>query len=254
MARESPYPAEMRARAVRMVGEIRPNYDGGFAAIKVVVARLGIGSAETLRKWVRRAEVDAGTRPGITTAENEQIKALKREVAELRRANEILKAASAFFRGRARPATGALVRFIGEQKDSFGVEPVCQVLSEHGWRIAPGTYYAAVKRPPSARSVRDAEILTAILRLRQAGYEEVHGARKTWLALNRAGIRVARSMRQATRSPIPVPCGLKFTARTAEWVGLFRAPGTQPVPPRRSRANVTGRGTRFRRRCRASGG
>jgi putative transposase len=84
------------------------------------------------------------------------------------------------------------VRFISEHEDRFGVEPVCRVLSEHGWKIAPGTYYAARKRPPSARCVRDAQILAAILRLRQAGYEEVYGARKTWLALNRAGIRVAR--------------------------------------------------------------
>ena len=61
------------------------------------------------------------------------------------------------------------MRFIGEQEDTSGVEPVCRVLSEHGWKIAPGTYYAAVKRPPSARSVRDAEILAAIVRLRQAG-------------------------------------------------------------------------------------
>ena len=60
-------------------------------------AALGIGSPETLRKWVRRAEVDAEQRPGVTTEEAEQIKALKREVAELRRANEILKSASAFF-------------------------------------------------------------------------------------------------------------------------------------------------------------
>jgi putative transposase len=84
------------------------------------------------------------------------------------------------------------VRFISEQKDRFGVEPVCRVLSEHGWKIAPGTYYAARNRPPSARSVRDAQVLDAIVRLRQAGYEEVYGARKMWLALNRAGIRVAR--------------------------------------------------------------
>ena len=69
MARKSPYPAEMRARAVRMVGEVRPNYDSEYAAIKAVAARLSVGSAETLRKWVRRAEVDAGTRPGITTGE-----------------------------------------------------------------------------------------------------------------------------------------------------------------------------------------
>ena len=84
------------------------------------------------------------------------------------------------------------MRFISEHEDTFGVEPVCRVLSEHGLQIAPGTYYAARKRPPSARSVRDAEILAAILRLRQAGYEEVYGARKTWLELNRRGIRVAR--------------------------------------------------------------
>jgi putative transposase len=61
------------------------------------------------------------------------------------------------------------------------------VLSEHGWKIAPGTCYAAAKRPPSARSVRDAEILAAVLRLRQAGYEEVYGARKTCPALNPGG-------------------------------------------------------------------
>ena len=82
--------------------------------------------------------------------------------------------------------------YVRSPEDRFGVEPVCRVLSEHGWKIAPGTYYAAVKRPPSARSLRDAQILTEIVRLRQAGYEEVYGARKTWRELNRRGIRVAR--------------------------------------------------------------
>jgi transposase len=62
-----------------------------------VARKLGIGSAETLRKWVRQAQVDTGQRPGVTTEESEQVKALKRENAELRRANEILKSASAFF-------------------------------------------------------------------------------------------------------------------------------------------------------------
>jgi transposase len=62
-----------------------------------VADKLGIGTAETLRKWVRRAEVGAGSRPGVTSEENAEIRRLKREVAELRRANEILKAASAFF-------------------------------------------------------------------------------------------------------------------------------------------------------------
>ena len=81
--------------------------------------------------------------------------------------------------------------FISKHKDAFGVEPVCRVLSGGGWQIAPGTYYAAVRRPPPARAVRDAQILAEIRRMR-AEYEEVYGARKTWLELNRRGIAVAR--------------------------------------------------------------
>ena len=97
MARSSSYPRELRERAIRMVAETKGDYASEFAAIESVARKLGIGSAETLRKWIRRAEIDAGQRPGVTTAESEQIKALKRENAELRRANEILKSASAFF-------------------------------------------------------------------------------------------------------------------------------------------------------------
>ena len=97
MARPSSYPRELRERAVRMVQESKAEYGSEFEAIRSVASKLGIGSAETLRKWVRRAEVDAGERPGVSTDESEQIKALKRENAELRRANEILKTASAFF-------------------------------------------------------------------------------------------------------------------------------------------------------------
>jgi transposase len=97
MARSSSYPLELRQRAVRMVAEPKADYGSEFEAIQAVATKLGIGSAETLRKWVRRAEIDAGQRPGTTTEESEKIKALKKENAELRRANEILKAASSFF-------------------------------------------------------------------------------------------------------------------------------------------------------------
>ena len=97
MARPSKYPPEMRERAVRMVAEVRPNYGTEYEAIREVAHKLGIGSAETLRQWVRREQVDAGQRPGITSEESAEIKRLRRENAELRRANEILKAASAFF-------------------------------------------------------------------------------------------------------------------------------------------------------------
>jgi transposase len=80
-----------------MVAEIRPNYPTEWSAMKAVAAKLGIGTAETMRTWVRKAEVDAGQRPGVTSEEAAEIKRLRAEVAELRRANEILKAASAFF-------------------------------------------------------------------------------------------------------------------------------------------------------------
>ena len=93
----SNYPRELRERAVRMVAEVKGDYPSEWAAIGAVASKLGIGSTETLRKWVRRAEVDAGQRSGLTSEERAEIKALKREVAELRRANEILKAASTFF-------------------------------------------------------------------------------------------------------------------------------------------------------------
>jgi transposase len=93
----SNYPRELRERAVRIVAEVQGDYPSQWAAIGAVAQKLGIGSTETLRKWVRRAEVDAGQRPGLTSEEHAEIKKLRREVAELRRANEILKAASSFF-------------------------------------------------------------------------------------------------------------------------------------------------------------
>ena len=104
--RNQHYPSELRERAVRMVFEVTPNYDSQWAAINVVAQKLGVGTAETVRKWVRQAEIDTGHRAGVSSDESAEIKRLKREVAELRRANEILKAASAFFAAELdRPAT-----------------------------------------------------------------------------------------------------------------------------------------------------
>ncbi|WP_145887982.1 IS3 family transposase [Streptomyces sp. BK340] len=191
MARPSPYPAELRERAVRMVAEVRPNYPTEWAAMKAVAAKLGIGAAETVRTWVRKAEVDAGRRPGTTSEEAAEIKRLRAENAELRRANEILKAASGFLRGRARPAVQALVAFVDEFKKVFGVEPICRVLSDHGLKIATSTYYAAKNRAPSARAVRDAELRTHISRVHADNYG-VYGVRKVWRQLHREGIPVAR--------------------------------------------------------------
>jgi transposase len=80
-----------------MVAEVRPSYPSENAAIVAVASKLGIRTPETLRNWVRKAQVDAGERPGLTSDDADELKRLRRENAELRRANEILKAASAFF-------------------------------------------------------------------------------------------------------------------------------------------------------------
>jgi transposase len=90
------YPGEVRERTVRLLVEHRADYPSEWAAICSIAQKSGM-TAETLRRWVRQAEVDEGRRPGLSTVESEKVAELRREVRELRRANEILKAASAFF-------------------------------------------------------------------------------------------------------------------------------------------------------------
>jgi transposase len=96
MKRSSKFSPEVRERAVRMVQEHRGEYPSLWAAIESIAPKIGC-VPQTLLEWVKQAEVDAGARPGTSTAEQERIKDLEREVRELRRANEILKLASAFF-------------------------------------------------------------------------------------------------------------------------------------------------------------
>src|SRR5262249_58070539 len=81
----SRYPAELRERAIRLVWEHKGAYASEWAAIESIAAKLGIAAPETLRKWVRRAEVDGGQRPGVTTAERERLVQLERENREVRR-------------------------------------------------------------------------------------------------------------------------------------------------------------------------
>ena len=90
------YPAELKERSVRLVLEHQHEYPSQWKAIQTIGEQLGVHH-ESLRVWVRRAETDAGKRPGLTTDERARMKELEREVKELRRANEILKSASVFF-------------------------------------------------------------------------------------------------------------------------------------------------------------
>ena len=96
MNKSTRYSPEVRERAVRMVFEHQDEHDSQWAAIRSIADKIGC-SSETLRNWVRRAERDQGVRPGLTSDERERLKALERENRELRRANEILRKASAFF-------------------------------------------------------------------------------------------------------------------------------------------------------------
>ncbi len=96
MKKTSKYSPEVRERAVRMVHEHRGEYPSLWAAIESIAPKIGC-APQTLNEWIRRHAIDTGMRDGITSEERERIKALEREVKELRRANEILKLASAFF-------------------------------------------------------------------------------------------------------------------------------------------------------------
>jgi transposase len=96
MNKSNKFSHEVRERAVRMVQEHRSEYPSQWAAIESIAPKIGC-VPQTLHEWVRRHEIETGLRDGVTTEERERIKALEREVKELRRANEILKLASAFF-------------------------------------------------------------------------------------------------------------------------------------------------------------
>jgi transposase len=90
------YPPELRERAIRMVQETIPETSERHGVVTRVAVQLGLGS-ETLRHWVKQADIDGGLRPGVSTSDRQRIAELEKENRELRRANEILKAASAFF-------------------------------------------------------------------------------------------------------------------------------------------------------------
>ncbi|QCO06071.1 IS3 family transposase (plasmid) [Azospirillum argentinense] len=174
-----------------MVFEHEGEHASQWAAISSIAAKIGC-TAETLRGWVRQAERDQGKRPGPTTDEQERIKALEREVRELRQANEILRKASAYFGpGGARPPVSEMIAFIDAHRAVHGVEPICKVLP-----IAPSTYYAHAARTidpakAPARSRSDAELSLAIRRVWNENFR-VYGVRKVWRQVRREGIDVAR--------------------------------------------------------------
>jgi transposase-like protein len=141
MGRGTRYPAEVRERAVRIVQEHVGEYNSQWAAIESVAEKIGC-NPETLRKWLRQAERDQGKRRGLTPDERQRAKELEREVRELRRADEILRRASASFPpGGARPPRVVMVSFIDAHRRKYGVEAICRQLP-----MAASTYYEQLAR------------------------------------------------------------------------------------------------------------
>ncbi|HHX46161.1 MAG TPA: IS3 family transposase [Brevibacterium sp.] len=185
------YSPEMRERALRMLAETRPSHPTMMSAVRHVAGLLGM-SPETLRLWQRRYEIDAGVKPGLTTDAAAEIKRLQKENAELRKANEILKAASVFFAKGARPPLTEMIRFIDEYRDRFGVELICRVLrpAVQGFLTSRG-HRAAAGRAPSARRLRDNLLVPEIARLHAENYG-VYGRRKMHALMRRQGWEIGR--------------------------------------------------------------
>lgn len=143
---------------MRLVFEHEQDHESQWAAINSIAGKSGM-TAETLCKWVRQAERDAGRRPGLSTEERERLGKLEKENKELRRANEILKAASAFFGPELDRRRKWWSPSSTTTESAGGVEPICRVLP-----IAPSTYHASKKRLPSNRALRDEYLKVEIKR------------------------------------------------------------------------------------------
>ncbi|WP_115324638.1 IS3 family transposase [Corynebacterium pilosum] len=184
------YDPEFKTRAVRMVQQHREDYRSLTATCTAIGNELGV-SRETLRNWVRQAEVDAGTAPGVTTEENEEMARLRKENKRLREANEILKKATGFLRRGTRPPKPLIVDFIDQMRDEgFAVESICRVLREQGVQVAARTYRYWKKSAPATRTVTDAQILNALHDLKGTP-ESLYGRRKMVAYLRRQGHAVA---------------------------------------------------------------
>nr|WP_173399816.1 IS3 family transposase [Escherichia coli] len=192
MTKNTRFSPEVRQRAVRMVLESQGEYDSQWATICSIAPKIGC-TPETLRVWVRQHERDTGGGDGgLTTAERQRLKELERENRELRRSNDILRQASAYFgEGGVRPPLEKMMPLLDKLREQYGVGPLCSEL-----HIAPSTYYHCQQQrhhpdKRSARAQRDDWLKKEIQRVYDENHK-VYGVRKVWRQLLREGIRVAR--------------------------------------------------------------
>ncbi|MBC0560851.1 IS3 family transposase [Escherichia coli] len=192
MTKNTRFSPEVRQRAIRMVLESQDEYDSQWAAICSIAPKIGC-TPETLRVWVRQHERDTGGGDGgLTSAERQRLKELERENRELRRSNDILRQASAYFgEGGVRPPLEKMMPLLDKLREQYGVGPLCSEL-----HIAPSTYYHCQQQrhhpdKRSARAQRDNWLKKEIQRVYDENHK-VYGVRKVWRQLLREGIRVAR--------------------------------------------------------------
>nr|WP_169072784.1 IS3 family transposase [Escherichia coli] len=192
MTKNTRFSPEVRQRAARMVLESQGEYDSQWATICSIAPKIGC-TPETLRVWVRQHERDTGGGDGgLTTAERQRLKELERENRELRRSNDILRQASAYFgEGGVRPPLEKMMPLLDKLREQYGVGPVCSEL-----HIAPSTYYHCQQQrhhpdKRSARAQHDDWLKREIQRVYDENHQ-VYGVRKVWRQLLREGIRVAR--------------------------------------------------------------
>ncbi|HHU2517991.1 TPA: IS3 family transposase [Escherichia coli] len=192
MTKNTRFSPEVRQRAVRMVLESQSEYDSQWATICSIAPKIGC-TPENLRVWVRQHERDTGGGDGgLTTAERQRLKELERENRELRRSNDILRQASAYFcEGGVRPPLEKMMPLLDKLREQYGVGPLCSEL-----HIAPSTYYHCQQQrhhpdKRSARAQRDDWLKKEIQRVYDENHK-VYGVRKVWRQLLREGIRVAR--------------------------------------------------------------
>ncbi|XJI81423.1 IS3 family transposase [Escherichia coli] len=192
MTKNTRFSPEVRQRAVRMVLESQDEYDSQRAAICSIAPKTGC-TPETLRVWILQHERDTGGGDGgLTTAERQRLKELERENRELRRSNDILRQASAYFgEGGVRPPLEKIMPLLDKLREQYGVGPVCSEL-----HIAPSTYYHCQQQrhhpdKRSARAQRDDWLKREIQRVYDENHQ-VYGVRKVWRQLLREGIRVVR--------------------------------------------------------------
>nr|WP_181388877.1 IS3 family transposase [Escherichia coli] len=192
MTKNTRFSPEVRQRAIRMVLESQDEYDSQWAAICSIAPKIGC-TPETLRVWVRQHERDTGGGDGgLTSAERQRLKELERENRELRRSNDILRQASAYFgEGGVRPPLEKIMPLLDKLREQYGVGPVCSEL-----HIAPSTYYHCQQQrhhpdKRSARAQHDDWLKKEIQRVYDENHQ-VYGVRKVWRQLLREGIRVAR--------------------------------------------------------------